>query len=197
MRQTLLTTFTILIYLASFGQENNLIIKAELTKESNIIKDSTFVNWYVLNVKDTFYFPENSTVIQCNYLHSLDRDHNKCRIYINQKLGTGNIEIVRYNISDNSTTSYSGTISNGLYLTGTYITKSFKGFPLLTGQYVNNWKYGFWTSYFSNGKIQSIDKYIEGVNDPVKTWEYNEAGELIEFTDEETEIIKRMKKNNR
>lgn len=196
MRQTILSILMALNTLASFGQDNKPTIEAELQKEAKVKIDSTFINYYVLHYQDTFYFPYNSTVIRCNHLQSLDKDHNKCEIYVNQALGNGNIEIVLCNRVDKSTTTFYGQISNGLMITGTFMIKSFDGVPLLTGQYHNNWKYGYWTSYYSNGQVQIIDKYIEEANDPVKTWEFSEEGKLTNFTDEETEIIKHINKNN-
>ncbi|MCO5269024.1 MAG: hypothetical protein M9897_09035 [Brumimicrobium sp.] len=196
MRQRIITILMVLITLASFGQDNNLILKVKFQKESKVKIDSTFINYYILDNRDTFYFPNNSDVIQCNYLQSLDRDHNKCKIYVNQALGNGNIEIVCCNGIDKTTTTFYGQISDGLMITGTYIIKSFNGVPLLTGQYYNNWKHGYWTSYYSNGRIQAIDKYIEGANYPVKTWGFNKKGKLIDYTDEEAEIIKRINENS-
>jgi len=197
MIQKLLLILMTLITLVSFGQDNNLTVKMEFKKESKVKIDSTFVNYYILNDRDTFYFPNNSSVIQCDYLQSIDRDHNKCTININQKLGNGRIEIVQYHSFDKSTATFCGQISNGLFLTGTYMIKSPNGIPLLIGQYNNNWKYGYWTSYYSNGRIQTIYKYIEGADDPVKTWEFNKTGKLLDFTDVETEIINLINKNNR
>lgn len=158
--------------------------------------DSTYINYYVLNNRDTFYFPGNSTVIQCNYLQNVDKDHNKCRIYIDQKPGNGYIEIVRYNKLEEEITTYQGTLVDGFFLSGIYTIKTIEEFPVITGQYVNNWKYGLWTNYYSSGQVSSIEKYIEGASYPVKMWEYNKAGELSGYGDEEMEIRDLMEKDN-
>lgn len=197
MRIKLLLILTVLISLASFGQEISPNIRVKLQTESKEKTYSSYCNYYILDSRDTFYFPDNSTVIQCNFLQKLDKDHNKCLIYINQKPGNGSIEIVRNDYPDKSTSVFCGTISNGLILNGTFMIKSFNGLPLLTGQYYNNWKHGYWTSYYPNGRIETIDKYIEGANEPVKTWEFNELGELKDYTDEEAEVINLIKKEGR
>lgn len=190
MKQLLIFTLINLISFVTSGQIINLTIKDETVKENKVQIDSTYCNYYVLNSKDTFYFTNNSTVIQCNFTQSIDKDHNKCRFYINQEPGNGRVEIVKTDFLNKSSTTYSGTLISGFYENGTLIKKSTSGSPLITGQYVNNWKNGFWTIYYPNGQVQTIFKFIDGINDPVKTWEFDETGKLVDFTDEEDELLK-------
>lgn len=179
-----------MISFVTTSQINNLLIKEKTTKENKVQIDSTYCNYYVLNSKDTFYFTNNSTVIQCNFTQSIDKDHNKCRFNINQEPGNGRVEIVQNDFLNKSSTIYCGTLIGGFYENGTFYKNSYNGKPLITGQYVNNWKNGFWTIYYPNGQVQTIFKFIDEINDPVKTWEFDKEGKLIDFTDEEDGLLK-------
>lgn len=85
-------------------------------------------------------------------------------------------------IKDDSTIlELNGYFVNGLIFNATQICFSPEGSPLLTGQFVNNWKVGFWTIYNESGGIESIDKFISGFDHAVETWEYNENGKIVYY----------------
>lgn len=64
----------------------------------------------------------------------------------------------------------------------------------MLGQYVYNWKIGFWTIFYENGQVHSISKFIEGNDEAVVEWEYDSYGKLVYFNNEEDNIRNLIKK---
>lgn len=176
-------------YLA-FSQSEKITIDMEKLRsdisgkpESTARVDSTYTNFYIIG-SDTFWFPDHSSVIRCNPMVSVYPYHNSCSFYINGELANTEIRMVSGN--RNSKREYSGSLKNGLYFNGRSCCEN-DGIPFFTGNYSNNRKSGFWTYHFPDGTIQHLEKYIEGVDYPVKEWEYDETGRLINYDDHSEE----------
>jgi hypothetical protein len=129
---------------------------------------------------------------QCDYLISTDRGHNKCRITINKTPYSGNLVYLATRL-DSTIEAFEGNVLNGLIQYGTILRYSRSGQLVLTGQYVDNWKYGLWTTYFESGEIESVMKFIRQADYPVVEWEYDPAGRLVYFNDEQSEVERRIR----
>lgn len=125
--------------------------------------------------------------MNCNYLISLEKSHNKCEIVINDTLYSGRIYYHIIN-TDSTAQVFEGIIKDGLIQDGTILEYSKEGRLILSGQYSENWKYGIWTSYYSNGQIEAVMKFIKYADDPVVEWEYDENGQLVYHNNEQKEI---------
>ena len=152
------------------------------------------MSFYVLN-SDTTYITNSDEIIHCNFMISNEKSHNKCSIQINDQLFTGRIQYQIAN-DDSSYLTFDGEVENGLILNGTIIKFNSLGNVKMTGQYCNNWKIGFWTTYHLNGNIESIGKHIKGSDYPVIEREYDENGILTYYNDEQIEIEKRIKQGH-
>ncbi len=133
---------------------------------SNFQLDSTYVNYIIQENKDTLFFNSFEVVVKCNYLQSLDKEHNKCRLILNDEFITGNI-ILHLEGKDNIM-EYRGSVITGYYTNGSinkyYLNKSL----MMTGKYENNAKIGIWKTYYPNGKIESKQKFVEGIDESIK-----------------------------
>ena len=90
---------------------------------------------------------------------------------------------------------YKGTMKNGQYENGAISRSYTDGMIQMTGQYQDNCKIGFWTTYHKNGRIDAIMKYMEGADYPVVEIEYDENGRIIYSNDEENTILKIISKD--
>lgn len=170
-------------------------IKIKFTKngiESKIKTDSTAFNFYVEANKDTVWFNYDSNVIQCDYMMSIEKAHNHCTFYSFDKPMNGFYTL--RTIDDQLINEFKGTLENGLYQDGTFILYFNNGAIQLTGQYKNNWKYGYWTGYDKLGTLLYLIKFIEGVDDPVVEYSFEENGQMIKTTDEEDVMNELIKK---
>ena len=172
----------------SFAQND---IKLQLNSqelESKIKLDSSYMNFYIRDLTDTIWFTAYSEVIQCNYMVKLDKSHNNCTFYSNKKPMSGFFTICIVNKEWKEI--YKGTMKNGHYENGAISRSYTDGTIQMTGQYQENWKIGFWTTYHKNGRIDAIMKFMEGADYPVVEIEYDESGGIIYSNDEENTILK-------
>ena len=165
----------------SFAQN---VIKLQLNSqelESKIKLDSSYMNFYIRDLTDTIWFTAYSEVIQCNYMVKLDKSHNNCTFYSNKKAMSGFFTICIENKEWKEI--YKGTMKNGHYENGAISRFYTDGTIQMTGQYQDNWKIGFWTTYHKNGRIDAIMKFMEEADYPVVEIEYDENGEIIYSND--------------
>ena len=177
----------------SFAQN---VIKLQLNSqelESKIKLDSSYMNFYIRALTDTSWFTAYSEVIQCNYMAKLDKSHNNCTFYSNKKAMNGFFTICIVNKEWKEV--YKGTMKNGHYENGAISRSYTDGTIQMTGQYQDNWKIGYWTTYHKNGRLDAIMKYMEGADYPVVEIEYDENGEIIYSNDEENAILKIISKD--
>jgi antitoxin component YwqK of YwqJK toxin-antitoxin module len=115
---------------------------------------------------------------------SIEKGHNWCQILKDSIPFSGYVKqrIVK---KDSTVKVFSGILSEGYIMNGSYIEFYYNGKIKQTGQYENNWKVGIWTSYYENGQIEWLGKYIEKNDYPVVEFEYKNNGELEYFNDEE------------
>ena len=170
------------------SQDNMQIKLNSRGLESKIKVDSSYINYYIIDFKDTIWFTEYSEVVKCDFTAKLDKSHNNCTFYSNKKEMNGFFTICT--INNDITQIYKGTMKNGNYENGTVSRYFENGIIQMIGQYQDNWKIGFWTTYHNNGRLDSIMKFIEGANDPVVEIEYDENGKIINSIDEEDDILK-------
>ena len=178
---------------SSFEQKD---IKLQLNSqelESKIKLDSSYMNFYIRALTDTSWFTAYSEVIQCNYMAKLDKSHNNCTFYSNKKAMNGFFTICIVNKEWKEI--YKGTMKNGHYENGAISRSYTDGTIQMTGQYQDNWKIGFWTTYHKNGRIDAIMKFMEEADYPVAEVEYDENGEIIYSNDEENAILKIISKD--
>lgn len=190
MKKVLFISF-ILVSQQFWGQEI-FHFETKIT-ESKCKLDSTFINYYVKDFSDTVWFTKASDVIKCNYLVKLEKSHNNC-LYATFKApmnGYFTIQTKNYDMSN----LYQGTLINGQLETGTYTSFYSADQIYIMGQYQNNWKIGFWTTFRYNGLLDSVNKFIEGANDPVVVYKFDEYGNILSCTDEEIEILRRIEQN--
>ena len=76
----------------------------------------------------------------------------------------------------------------GLIESGVIIKYHANGKIMMTGQYSDNWKIGIWTTYYENGKIESLNIFIKGADEPVIEKEFDINGEIIYSKNEKKEI---------
>jgi hypothetical protein len=150
------------------------------------------LTYCVVNDSDTIYLNELSDILDCDYLKSTERSHDKCLITINGSPYTGNLDY-RLNRGDSTIEYFNGEIIQGLIKDGTILRYSQTGQLMLTGQYFDHWKLGIWTSYYPSGRIESVLKFIPEADYPVIEWEYDESGLLVYHNDELKEIEERIK----
>jgi len=150
------------------------------------------LNFYVTNNSDTIYVNDFANILVCNYLISIEKSHNKCMITIEDDLYTGKL-YYQMSRADSMLQVFDGEIVDGLIKNGTILRYSTTGQLILSGQYYDNWKYGIWTSYYKNGQIESVMKFIVNADYPVVEWNYDESGRLVYHNDEQKEIEKRIK----
>jgi len=187
MKNSIILLFIFYLH-SSFAQN---VIKLELNSqelESKIKLDSSYMNYYIRTLTDTSWFTAYSEVIQCNYMVKLDKSHNNCTFYSNKKAMNGFFTICIVNKEWKEI--YKGTMKNGHYESGAISRSYTDGTIQMTGQYQDNWKIGFWTTYHKNGRIDAIMKFMEGADYPVVEIEYDENGEIIYSNDEENAILK-------
>lgn len=183
-----------IFYLHSSFAQN--VIKLELNSpalENKIKLDSSYMNFYIRGLTDTSWFTAYSEVIQCNYMVKLDKSHNNCTFYSNKKAMNGFFTICIVNKEWKEI--YKGTMKNGHYENGAISRFYTDGTIQMTGQYQDNWKIGFWTTYHKNGRIDALMKFMEGADYPVVEIEYDENGEIIYSNDEENAILKIISKD--
>lgn len=185
---------TIAIFIANqfFAQVPGAIEIVKNGIESSVKSDATMVNYYFDLDQDTIWFNQSSEVVQCNYMISIEKSHNHCSFYTFGEPMNGFYTIKTH--QDQMISEFKGTLKNGLYLDGNF-TRSFNnGAIQLTGQYANNCKIGYWSTYDSSGTLLYFFKFIPESDNPVVEVVYDENGEIIETTDEEEETIKRLRK---
>ena len=177
---------------SSFAQKD---IKLQLNSrelESKIKLDSSYMNFYIRELTDTSWFTAYSDVIQCNYMVKLNKSHNNCTFYSNKKAMNGFFTICIVNKEWKEI--YKGTMKNGHYENGAISRSYADGTIQMTGQYQDNWKIGFWTTYHKNGRMDALMKFMEGADYPVIEIEYDENGKIIYSNDEENAILKIISK---
>lgn len=150
------------------------------------------LSYYVLYGTDTNYVSDWSAIHQCDHLISIDRSHNKCKLVVDQSPYSGKLTY-RATGLDSTVQVFEGEFLNGLIQYGTVLRYSLSGQLILTGQYVDNWKYGVWTTYFDSGEIEAVMKFILQADHPVVEWEYDRAGRLVYFNDEQVEVEQRIR----
>lgn len=192
MKNSIILLFIFYLH-TSFAQKD---IKLQLNSqelESKIKRDSSYMNFYIRELTDTSWFTAYSEVIQCNYMVKLDKSHNNCTFYSNKKAMNGFFTICIVNKEWKEI--YKGTMKNGHYENGAISRSYTDGTIQMTGQYQDNWKIGYWTTYHKNGRLDAIMKYMEGDDYPVIEIEYDENGEIIYSNDEENAILKIIRKD--
>lgn len=192
MKNSIILLFIFYLH-TSFAQKD---IKLQLNSqelESMIKRDSSYMNFYIREMTDTSWFTAYSEVIQCNYMVKLDKSHNNCTFYSNKKAMNGFFTICIVNKEWKEI--YKGTMKNGHYENGAISRSYTDGTIQMTGQYQDNWKIGYWTTYHKNGRLDAIMKYMEGADYPVVEIEYDENGEIIYSNDEENAILKIIRKD--
>lgn len=187
MKNSIILLFIFYLH-TSFAQNDTKLKLNSPALENKIKLDSSYMNFYIRELTDTIWFTAYSEVIQCNYMVKLDKSHNNCTFYSNKKEMNGFFTICIVNKEWKEI--YKGTMKNGHYENGAVFRSYTDGTIQMTGQYQENWKIGFWTTYHKNGKIDAIMKFIEGADYTVVEIEYDESGGIIYSNDEENTILK-------
>ncbi len=195
------TFFSITFFLFTtlcLGQKNNYI---DTLNNSFLWKneiDNLKKSYHIFNENDTVSFDLTNSKYKlnggnrnfnCLELTTLERDHNYCIILKDSIPYTGKFKsrIIRKNYT---LEIFSGVLKNGLIENGSFTRFHPNGRIMATGQYYNNWKFGIWTTYYENGKMEGLYKYIEEVDYPIVEFEYKKNGELEYFNDEESIMLK-------
>lgn len=168
----------IFMALVGYGQSTDslrLDLKGDCEKNFSLEKiDSTFNNFYIKDFGDTVYFRNAICTIQAQTTTPVTF---KRRI----KNGYANGFIRIYLHSDNSYTWIDGKFSEGFISSGSHLEYYHNGTLKISGQYEYGHRYGIWTWYFENGKINRI--IIYEIADVIREIEYDIEGNIIEDYD--------------
>ena len=192
MRNWIILLFIFYLH-SSFAQKDSKLQLNSRELECKIKLDSSYMNFYIRALTDTSWFTAYSDVIQCNFMVKLDKSHNNCTFYSNKKAMNGFFTICIVNKEWKEI--YKGTMKNGHYENGAISRSYMDGTIQMTGQYQDNWKIGFWTTYHKNGRMDALMKFMEGADYPVIEIEYDENGKIIYSNDEENAILKIISKD--
>lgn len=160
--------------------------------ESRTKLNSQAEQFYILNFTDTVYVTDFPVINKCiDRTTKISNPSMYCQLLSFGQPITGYYTENGY-YGDSTRFWYSGTLQNGYYQNGEFMRFHPAKIPMICGQYSNGWKSGLWIMYSENGKVYTIYRFIEGCEDPVTEWNYNEKGELEYYNDEYPEIIKRI-----
>jgi antitoxin component YwqK of YwqJK toxin-antitoxin module len=160
--------------------------------ESRTKLNSEFEQYYVLNFTDTVYVKNFKVISKCiDGIVHISNPAKYCQLLSFGQPITGYYSENGY-YTDSTKFWYSGTLQNGHYHNGEYVRFYSTNKPSVSGQYVNGWKSGLWIIYSEDGKVTSINRFIEGCEYPVTEWDFNENGGLENYYDEFPEMIKRL-----
>lgn len=124
----------------------------------------------------------------------LEKEHDYCQVLKNGQPFTG--EFSRRLVSEDSTVEvFKGNLVQGYIQDGSFVKFFSNGKIQMTGQFMNNWKIGIWNTFYDNGNIKGVFKYIVGTDYPVVEFGYTKSGELEGFRDEESKISKLIEDN--
>lgn len=137
---------------------------------SQIKKDSTFSNFYISNYKDTMFFRPASCIISIELTSPLT-----FRRRIKGGWAEGKLRVFQQN--DSSYTWLNGEFTKGLIISGNTYEYYKSNSPKLTGQIIEGQRFGIWTWYFENGKIQRLITFESA--ESVKEIEFDQNGKVL------------------
>lgn len=149
-------------------------------------------SFYVLNGTDTIYVSGPEEILNCNHILVTEKSHNLCQIMVGGSPYSGKIhyEICRL---DTTLEVFDGNVVDGFIHDGTMMEYSKTSQLIKSGQFLDNWKYGIWTTYYDNGQIQSVMKFIKFADWPVLEWDFSKEGRLIYQSNEQIQIEGRIR----
>ena len=136
--------------------------------------DSLFVNFYILNFKDTVFFKSANCILTGQ---TTTPTIFKRRIL--NGWAEGDLQV--YYINDSTYNWTYGEFKNGVLISGSFYEYFLNGKFRLTGQYAYGHRHGIWTWYYPNGKIERIITYE--LAEPIKEIEFDIKGNIIEQFD--------------
>lgn len=152
--------------------------------EYRVKPDCEIEGIYVLNFVDTVYFETYRNLLNCvSIVTSLCNPLKYCKIQSFGKPITGHL-FLSYFDEDSNKITYQGIVKNGYYFSGVFIDYFPNGTIKMTSQVENGWLSGLAMSYFEDGKIRIMERYIQEVTYSVTLWEFDKNGILIEFSDD-------------
>lgn len=146
--------------------------------------DSSFVNYYISNNKDTMFFK----AAPCIQTAEPSTPPTFRRRVLN---GWAEGDLQVYHKKDSTYTWSKGSYLNGVLIKGSYTEYYDDDTALLKGQYVYGNRYGVWNWYFPNGKVKLKLAYEMG--EPIQQIEYDLDGEIIELYD----VVKEKAQDNK
>lgn len=171
----------------------------------SFFNDSKHISYHIFNKTDTVEFSLiqdtiilidglkfrtkiNNGYYKCeSCLVSIDKEHNYCQVLKDGQPYTGEFSS-RLVGEDSIISVFEGNLLNGYINDGSIVSFFPNGKIKMTGQFIKNWKFGIWNTYYNTGKIKEVIIYKAGYNFPLVEFRYSKFGELVHFNDNESGI---------